>query len=451
MTFAEFVALLQEERIRYVELRAVDLFGRLRGLTIPAEAFSEEMVKEGVGVDGVHYGLAQTEESDWVLLPDLDAVYLDPLREPPAAMVLCDLGRPGEGPSPLSARSVARAALRFLRDAGIAQDAKFAVELEFYLFEEIHVSDTPLSQGVEIFPIEGQPGPTGDLLPPAFSAYHLSGSQDRGRALRDRAVEILTRWGIPVRYHHHEGGGYGQMEIELGMASLLQAADWTIVAKDLILRVAQEEGLIACFLPKPLYDQPGNGLHLHQCLVGPDGNLFAGEEGLSETGLAYVGGLLLHGRALSALVSPSTNSYRRLRPGFEAPVELFFGTADRTAAVRIPGYIRSPQELRVEYRPPDPTCNPYLALAACLMAGIDGIRQGIDPVRKGWGPGRKRRVPSLPRSLEEALDALRRDQEFLSVGGVFPPELLELWLAQKEKEAAEVAARPHPFEFRLYA
>jgi glutamine synthetase len=215
--------------------------------------------------------------------------------------------------------------------------------------------------------------------------------------------------------------------------------------------VAQEEGLIACFLPKPLYDQPGNGLHLHQCLVGPDGNLFSGEEGLSETGLAYVGGLLFHGQALSALVSPSTNSYRRLRPGFEAPVELFFGTADRTAAVRIPGYIRNPQELRVEYRPPDPTCNPYLALAACLMAGIDGIRQGIDPVRKGWGPGRKRRVPSLPRSLEEALDALRRDQEFLSVGGVFPPELLELWLAQKEKEAAEVAPRPHPFEFRLYA
>ncbi|MEN3010823.1 MAG: hypothetical protein ABDI20_07680, partial [Candidatus Bipolaricaulaceae bacterium] len=147
---------------------------------------------------------------------------------------------------------------------------------------------------------------------------------------------------------------------------------------------------------------------------------------------------------------PSTNSYRRLRPGFEAPVELFFGPADRTAAVRIPGYLR-PEKMRVEYRPPDPTCNPYLALAACLMAGIDGIRQGLDPVARGWGPGRKKRVPLLPRSLEEALEALRRDPEFLTVGGVFPEELLELWLQEKEKEVEEVAARPHPYEFRLYA
>jgi glutamine synthetase len=451
MTFAEFVALLQEEHVRYVELRAVDLSGRLRGLTVPAESVSEEMVKEGVGVDGVHYGLAKTEDSDWVLLPDLNAVYLDPLCDPPAALVLCDLGRPGEGPSPLAPRSVARAAARFLRDAGIAQEAKFAVELEFYLFEEIHVSDSPLAQGVEIFPLEGQSSPAGDPLSPPYPAYHLSGAQDRGRDIRDQAVEILTGWGIPVRYHHHEGGGYGQMEIELGLGSLLAAADWTVLAKDLIARIAADHGLLACFLPKPLYHHAGNGLHVHQFLVGRDGNLFAGDEGLSPTGRAYVGGLLAHGRALSAWVSPSTNSYRRLRPGFEAPVELFFGHADRTAAVRIPGYLTTPQTLRVEYRPPDPTCNPYLALAACLMAGIDGIRQGIDPLARGWGPGKKRRVPVLPGSLEEALEALRRDHECFTVAGVFQEELLDLWLSLKSKEAAEVAARPHPYEFRLYA
>lgn len=443
MTFAEFVALLQEEHLRYVELRAVDLSGRLRGLTIPAEAFSEEMVKEGVGVDGAHYGLAHAEESDWVLLPDLDAVYLDPLREPAAAVVLCDLGRPGEGPSPLAPRSVARAALRFLRDAGIAKDARFAVELEFYLFREIHVRDGPLAQGVEILALEGQP------VPPPYSGYHLSGAADRGRDVRDRVVEILTRLGIPVRYHHHEGG-YGQMEIELGLGSLVQAGDWTVLAKDFIARVAAKAGLVACFLPKPIPNHAGSGLHLHQLLRDADGNLFAGEEGISETGLAYLGGLLLHGRALSALVSPSTNSYRRLRGGFEAPVELFFGTADRTAAVRIPGYLTNPADLRVEYRPPDPTCNPYLALAACLMAGIDGIRHGIDPVAKGWGPGKRRRVPLLPQSLEEALAALARDHDFLTVGGVFPAELLGLWLDQKAREAKEVASRPHPFEFHLY-
>ncbi len=450
MTFAELVALLQEEGIRKVELRAVDLWGRLRGLTIPVESLTEEMVREGVGVDGGHYGLATSEESDWVLLPDLDAVYLDPLSEPPAALILCDLGRPGEGPSPLSPRTVAAAAERFLRDAGIAQEARFSVELEFYLFEEIHVADSPLAQGVEIMPMEGQVDLWGNVLPRRGSAYHAQGAEDLGKTVRDRVVEVLTRWGIPVRYHHHEAGGLGQMEIELGLGGLRAAGDWTALAKDLISRVAADEGLIACFLPKPLCDQPGNGLHLHQYLVGPSGNLFAGEEGLSEAGFSYVGGLLAHGRALSAFVSPSTNSYRRLRPGFEAPVELFFGTADRTAAVRIPGYL-SPEKIRVEYRPPDPSCNPYLALAACLMAGIDGIRQGIDPVSRGWGPGRKRRVQLLPRSLEEALEALRRDHEFLTVAGVFPPELIELWLAEKEKEAAELAARPHPYEFRLYA
>lgn len=451
MTFAELVALLQEEGIRNVELRAVDLWGRLLGLTIPVEALSEEMVEEGVGVDGAHYGLAQAEESDWVLLPDLNAVYLDPLSDPPAALILCDLGRPGEGPSPLSPRTVATAAERFLRDAGIANEARFAVELEFYLFAEIHVADGPLGQGVEILPLEGQPDLWGDVLPGVRSGYHATGVADAGKTVRDRVVEILTRWGIPVRYHHHESGSLGQMEIELGLGTLKTAADWTVLAKDLISRVAAEEGLVACFLSKPLYDQPGNGLHLHQLLLGPNGNIFAGEEGFSETGLAYVGGLLLHGRALSAFVSPSTNSYRRLRPGFEAPVELFFGTADRTAAVRIPGYITKPEKMRIEYRPPDPTCNPYLAMAACLMAGIDGIRQGIDPVARGWGPGKKRRVQLLPRSLEEALNALTRDHEFLTVAGVFPPELLELWLAGKRKEAEEVAARPHPYEFRLYA
>jgi glutamine synthetase len=451
MMFAELVALLQEEGIHFVELRAVDLLGNLRALTIPVEALTEEMVREGVGVDGAHYGLAKSEESDWVLLPDLDAVYLDPLSEPPTALILCDLGRPGEGPSPLAPRTVASASERFLRDSGIAKEARFSVELEFYLFEEIQVADNILAQGVEIMPMEGQVDLLGNVLPRRGSAYHAAGAADAGKTIRDKVVEILTRWGIPVRYHHHEAGGLGQMEIELGLGGVKAAADWTVLAKDLVARVAKDQGLVACFLPKPLYDQPGSGLHLHQFLIGPKGNLFASEEGFSETGLAYIGGLLAHGRALSALVSPSTNSYRRLCSGFEAPVELFFGPADRTAAVRIPGYLTNPQSLRVEYRPPDPTCNPYLALAACLMAGIDGIRQGIDPVARGWGPGRKRRIQVLPRSLEEALEALRRDHEFLTVAGVFPEELLELWLAQKEREAWEVATRPHPYEFRLYA
>ena len=206
------------------------------------------------------------------------------------------------------------------------------MELEFYLFEEIHVTDNILAQGVEIMPMEGQVDLLGNVLPRRGSAYHTAGAADAGKAVRDKVVEVLTRWGIPVQYHHHGAGGLGQMEIELGLGGIKAAADWTVLVKDLAARVAADQGLVACFLPKPLYDQPGSGLHLHQLLIGPEGNLFAGEEGLSETGLAYIGGLLAHGRALSALVSPSTNSYRRLCSGFEAPVELSFGPADRTAA-----------------------------------------------------------------------------------------------------------------------
>ncbi|MCR4392232.1 MAG: glutamine synthetase beta-grasp domain-containing protein [Candidatus Acetothermia bacterium] len=458
MTFEELLAIIQAEDIRWVDLRAVDLAGRLRCLSLPAGELSPAVFQRGIGVDASNYGLAGVEESDMVLLPDPATARIDPTRDPPALVILCDLARPGEGPFPAAPRSVARAAEGFLQSSGIADHALFGVELEFYLFDSVQVDDLLLSQGVEIVPLEGQSSLSLEALPSPRSAYHAGGPEDRGRALRERAVEVLTRWGIPVRYHHHEGGSLGQMEIELGFGKLLEAADWTALAQDLIARLAADEGLVACFLPKPIHDQAGSGLHFHQYLAGQGRSLFAGEDGLSELALHYVGGLLVHGRALSALVSPSTNSYRRLRPGFEAPVHLAFGHANRTAAVRIPGYI-DPASARIEYRPPDPSCNPYLALSACLMAGVDGIRQAIDPVAKGWGPhegslyerGRRgRRVSVLPRNLEEALDALRADHGFLTLGGVFPEELIELWLAAKGAEAAQVAARPHPYEFRLY-
>lgn len=454
MTFEEIRALLQAEDVPWVDLRAVDILGHLRCLTLPAEEFSPDVVERGVGAAGSHYGLAMTQEGDMVLLADLSTARLDPTRAPPALTLLCDLARPNEGPCALAPRTVAKAAAALLRDSGLADQAIFGVELEFYLFEDVWFDESPLSPGVEVVPL----GEGVEVLPGPRSAYHAGGPADRGRHVRERVVEVLRGWGIPVRYHHHEGGALGQMEIELGLGPLVEAADWVALATDLITRVSAEEGLVACFLPKPVWGQPGSGLHFHQYLATQGRNLFGGEEGLSQTALNYVGGILAHGQALSALVSPSTNSYRRLRPGFEAPVHLAFGRANRTAAIRIPGYLE-PSQARIEYRPPDPSCNPYLALAACLMAGIDGIRQGIDPQAKGWGPveenlydhpRRGRRIASLPRSLDDALDALEEDHEFLTLGGVFPPELLETWTRLKRQEAQEVAARPHPYEFRLY-
>lgn len=452
MTLSELVALVQAEDIRWVDLRATDLLGRLRCLTLPASELTPEAVEKGVGAAASHYGLG---DGDLVLLPDLETARVDPTRDPPSLVLLCDLARPGEDLHPFSPRTVAKAAEAFLAASGIADEARFGVELEFYLFDALWAEDSPLRQGVEVCPLGGSEP---KAVPGPRSGYHAGGPEDLGRALRERVGEVLARWGIPVRYHHHEGGPLGQMEIELGIGRLLEVADWTALAKDLILRLAADEGLVACFLPKPMYHQAGNGLHFHQLLVRGGENLFAGPEGLSTTALHYIGGVLAHGRALSALVSPSTNSYRRLGPGFEAPVHLAFGRGARTAAVRIPGYLTEPAQARIEYRPPDPTCNPYLALPACLMAGLDGIRQGIDPVARGWGPvedgpeamARRRRIASLPGSLAEALGALERDHGFLTLGGVFPEELLARWAALKEAEIRALASRPHPFEFLLY-
>ncbi len=453
MTFSELVALIQAEDIRWVDLRATDLLGRLRCLTLPAGELSPAVFEKGVGAAASHYGVGG--EGDIVLLPDLATARVDTTRDLSSVVILCDLAHPGEGLHPLAPRSVAKAAEAFLVSAGLADEARFGVELEFYLFGGLLRDDRPLAQAVEILPIglvepKSVPGPR--------TSYHAGGPEDEGRRVRQRVAEALGEWGIPVRYHHHEGGTLGQMEIELGLGRLLDAADWTVVAMDMIARLASEEGMIACFLPKPLYDEAGSGLHFHQLLLKGGENLFAGEGGISETALHYVGGLLAHGRALSALVSPSTNSYRRLGPGFEAPVHLAFGRGNRTAAVRIPGYITDPAQARIEYRPPDPSCNPYLALAGCLMAGVDGIRQGLDPAAKGWGPydadgealARRRRVASLPGSLAEALDALARDQDFLTLGGVFSKDLLQRWRSVKEVEVRAVAARPHPYEFFLY-
>jgi glutamine synthetase len=452
MTFSELVALIQAEDIRWVDLRAADLLGRLRCLTLPAGELTPATFANGVGAAASHYGLPG---GDLVLIPDLSTARVDATRDPPSVVLLCDLAQPDEGPHPLAPRTVAKAAEAFLASAGIADEARFGVELEFYLFDAIWIEDAPLAQWVEVSPL-GAAGPR--AVPGPRSGYHAGGPEDQGRLLRQRVVETLGQWGIPVRYHHHEGGALGQMEIELGLGRLLDAADWTALAMDAISRLAAAEGLVACFLPKPLHNQAGSGLHFHQYLAAKGVNLFSGEEGLSETAFHYVGGLLAHGRALSALVSPSTNSYRRLGPGFEAPVHLSFGRANRTAAVRIPGYLTDPAHARIEYRPPDPTSNPYLALAACLMAGVDGIREGVDPVAKGWGPvegglaarGGKRRIASLPGSLGEALTALERDHDFLTLGGVFPEELLDRWISVKEDEIRELAGRPHPYEFLLY-
>ncbi len=460
MDFEDVLTLIKDNRIERVDLRGVDLMGRLRRLTLPVSEMTPDLFRRGVGADAFNYGLGDVERSDVVLVPDPSTARIDPTRELPTVTMIADLAHADGELLPAAPRSVARKAQGLLAQEGLADEARLGVELEFYVFDSLHVDDGPLSQAFSILPIEGDACLSLDALPSARTAYHAGGTEDRGLDLRDEVTGILETWGVPVRYHHHEAGSLGHNEIELGFGDLLEAADWTVLIKDLVARLASERGMVACFLPKPLHGQPGNGLHFHQYLVRAGVNLCADGDGLSQLALRWIGGLLTHGRALSAWVTPSTNSYRRLVPGHEAPVHLAFGHANRTAAVRVPGYAKGSGTMRFEYRVPDPTCNPYLAFAACLMAGLDGVRRDIDPVAKGWGPwdenlyqlsGRKAdRIHMLPRDLHEAAEALRSDHAFLTYGDVFPQALVDAWVRSRIDEARAVAARPHPHEFRLY-
>ncbi len=460
MGFDDIITVVKENSIERVDLRAVDLQGRLRRLTLPVSQLVSDLLVQGVGADASNYGLAEVECSDLVLVPDPSTARIDPTRDPPTLVMIADMAHPGGELVAAAPRTIARRAEQSLRKRGVADRAQLAVELEFYLFESVLVEDAALTQAVSVLPAEGEASLNAELTPSVRTAYHAGGADDKGLWIRDDVTGILEHWDIPVRYHHHEAGSLGHMEVELGFGGLVEAADWTVLARDLVSRLAAENGLTACFLPKPLHRQPGSGLHVHQYLLRGDNNVFAGEGGLSEVALQFIGGLLAHGCALAPWVAPSTNSYRRLLPGFEAPVHLAFGPANRTAAVRIPGYVTGASAARFEFRVPDPTCNPYLGFAACLMAGLDGVQRGIDPQREGWGPWstdlsslpreQARKIESLPRTLEEALTALEEDRAFLSADGVFPERLVDLWLSNRREDAQQLAARPHPYEFRLH-
>jgi glutamine synthetase len=293
------------------------------------------------------------------------------------------------------------------------------------------------------------------------SAYHAVNPFDVYDDFRDGACALLKRFGIGVKYHHHERGERGQQEIEVNFMDLLTTADTVVMTKYALFNFARSKDLWVTFMPKPMYQQPGNGLHLHLFLARNGKNAFyrKGEYGnLNQLARHFIGGLLKHGPALSAFTNPSTNSYKRLVPGFEAPVALTYGMGNRASAIRIPKYVSNPEETRFEYRPPDATANPYLCLSAMLLAGIDGVVRKIDPVKEGYGPfdrniedeSARHRVQFLPRSLSEALDALEADSGFLTRGGIFSPELLGQWKKLKQQEIKSIGTMPHPFEYKMY-
>jgi glutamine synthetase len=455
-----------------VDLKFTDLFGHWHHLTVPVARLDEELFVGGEAFDGSSTpGFKRVESSDMAIVPDPGTCTMDPFWDMPTISMICNIVEADtKQPFPRDPRRVAKLTEEYLKKTGIADVALFAPEFEYYIFDSIsYKNDVNMSS--YLIDSEEADWNTGMLAPknlghkiPRKSGYHAIPPLDNLYNVRSETADIIERSGIPVRFHHHECGGPGQSEIEIATCPLRAAGDAGMWIKYVVKNVAKKHDKTVTFMPKPLYNESGSGMHFHQQLFKGGRPVFydkKGYAGLSKTALCYIGGILKHGRALLGLTNPSTNSYKRLLPGFEAPVKLFYSLANRSAAIRIPKYPTASHEKRMEFRPPDATCNPYLAMSAMLLAGIDGIRRKIDPVQAGFGPfdmnvtampqEQRDKIVSLPTSLKEALDALDADHEFLLQGGIFSEEFIRVWIDYKmEHEYNEVRNRPHPYEMSLY-
>jgi glutamine synthetase len=466
-TLDEAAAFIRHKSVAMVDLKFCDLWGRWRHVTLPAPRFGPALLESGVGFDGSSLGLTSVKSGDLVLVPELGTAFLDPFWEAPTLSFLCaTLEADTRAPYPHDPRTLAQRAEDYLRSTGIGDSSLWGPEFEFYLFDGVSYEN---GMNVAAYRVESREADWkshelgGGYTIPRHGGYHAIPPQDQLHNARTRISQHLEAMGIPIKYHHHEVGGPGQCEIETRLLGMVRTGDATLLAKYVARMTARELGLTATFMPKPLFGEAGSGLHFHQQLWKGDTNVFYDADGygcLSETARFYVGGLLAHGPAVMAITNPSTNSYRRLVPGYEAPVSAIFSLGNRSAAIRIPKYANRPESARLEFRPPDATTNPYLALAAQLLAGIDGVRRRLDPTSLGFGPydedvfswpaEKRSHIQALPTSLEEALGALERDHGFLLEGDVFNEEMLERWVARKRGDERAVRDRPHPYEIELY-
>ncbi|MCC7157960.1 MAG: type I glutamate--ammonia ligase, partial [Ignavibacteria bacterium] len=427
---------------------------RLHHISLPVyNGIINDLIKEGVGFDGSSYGFRKVESSDMILIPDLETAYIDPFREAATLSFYANIFLTGGKRLPFSqdGRHISRMAENLVKKYSGCDTSWWGPEFEFYIFSKVKYDTRTSSSFYEIEHAE-------EFF---TNAYHAANPFDVYDDFRDKACKLLKSFGIKVKYHHHETGERGQQEIETYFEPLLKTADHIVTVKYALFNLAKQNGLFITFMPKPMFKQPGSGMHLHTFLTSKGKNSFykKGEYGnVNQTGRYFIGGLLKNGRVLSAFTNPSTNSYKRLVPGFEAPVALTYSKGNRSSAIRIPSYVSNPEMTRFEYRPPDSTANPYLCLSAILMAGIDGIINKIDPVKEGFGPFEKNildhsfseKVHFLPRNLEESLDALEQDSDFLRRDNVFSDELINQWIENKHREINSINTMPHPFEYKMY-
>ncbi len=468
-TAQELMELIKEKDIKMIDFKIVDINGQYRHVTIPAKQFSESTIENGIGFDASNYGYAVVEKSDMVFIPDVTTAVIDPFCEIATLSISGNamiIDYPENRPLGQYPRNIVLAAEQYMKDSGIADTMLILPEFEFHLFDNVEWEVSANSIGVNLdaeqaywnSAVQGK-----GCIVPHQKAYHIAKPFDRTYECRSEMCMHMEEAGIPIKYHHPEVGAAGQFEIEPMLGQMSTMADATMMIKYIIRNTALKYGKTATLMPKPVYGEAGNGMHVHMILFKDGQPIFSDDEGyshLSKTAHYFIGGLLKHISSLCAITNPSTNSFKRLVPGFEAPVTVGYATSNRSAVIRIPAYAKSPNLRRFELRNPDATCNPYFCYAAILMAGLDGVKNQIDPHANGWGPydvnlyhlsdEEKAKLSSLPTSLDAALDALEADHDYLTVGGVFPEELIKNFIAGKREECRRMAAIPHPAEFEKY-
>ncbi|MCC7494948.1 MAG: type I glutamate--ammonia ligase [Fimbriimonadaceae bacterium] len=471
----DVLKLIVDEDVEFVDVRFTDLPGLQQHFSLPADQFGEGEFADGLGFDGSSIrGFQEIQESDMLLIPDPDTVFIDPFFEHKTLVILANVEDPiTRQKYSRDPRYVAQKAEAYLQSTGIAETCYFGPEAEFFIFDGMRYSIDPWKTGYEIVSREA-PWTAGDAMVAnteelsfgykirTKEGYFPVPPNDQLQDVRSQMVQNMREIGLEVEVHHHEVASAGQAEIDLRFAPLTKMADDLLAYKYIVKNTARQFGMCATFMPKPLYADNGTGMHCHQSLWKGGVNLFWDPNGaysnLSKEAMYYIGGILKHAPALLAFTNPTTNSYKRLVPGYEAPIMLAYSQRNRSAAVRIPMYApTNPKAKRLEFRSPDPTCNPYLAFAAMLMAGLDGIQNQIDPGQPldkniyDLPAEERANVPTLPTSLDKVLKNLEEDHEWLLKGGVFTEDLIETYIDYKiENEFYEVNNRPHPMEFFLY-
>jgi len=462
----DVMKMVTDNEVKFVDFRFTDTRGKEQHVSVPISHFNEDKFESGHAFDGSSIaGWKGIEASDMLLMPDSNTAVLDPFREEATLNLTCDVVEPSDGKGyDRDPRSIAKRAEAYLKSSGVGDAAYFGPEPEFFIFDGVTWSVDMSGCGVKIKSeeaswstgIEYEGGNLGHR-PAVKGGYFPVPPVDSFQDIRSEMCLILEQMGVPVEVHHHEVAGAGQCEIGTKFSTLTQRADWTQILKYVVHNVSASYGKTATFMPKPVVGDNGSGMHVHQSIWKDGTNLFAGNgySGLSEFALFYIGGVIKHAKALNAITNPGTNSYKRLVPGFEAPVKLAYSARNRSASIRIP-YVSNPKGRRIEVRFPDPTANPYLAFSALMMAGLDGVMNKIHPGEAAdknlydLPPEEDKKIPTVCSSLDQALECLDKDREFLTRGGVFSNEMIDAYIDLKMEEVTRFRMTTHPVEFDMY-